>query len=45
MTKPRRMKWVGHVACVGDSKGAYFGEEPEGNRPLGRSRLKWEKNT
>ena len=32
--KSRRMRWVGHVACMGEERG----EEPEGKRPLGRPR-------
>jgi hypothetical protein len=36
------MRWVGHVACTGNSKGAYrvYMERSEGKRPLGRPRLK-----
>jgi len=38
----KRMRWVGHVACVGDWKGVYrvLVGKPEGNRPLGRPRLR-----
>jgi len=44
--KSRRMRWAGHVACVGERRGAYrvLVEKPEGNRPLGRSRHRWEDN-
>ena len=38
------MRWAGHVAHIGNSRGAYriFLGKPEGKRPLGRSRLRWE---
>ena len=41
--KSRRMRWSGHVACVGESKGIYrvWVGKPERKRPLGRSRRKW----
>jgi hypothetical protein len=44
MIKSRRMRWVGHVAHMGESRGVYRGlvGKPEGNRPLGRPRLRWE---
>jgi len=30
------MRWAGHVACMGDRRGAYrvLVEKPEGKRPL-----------
>ena len=36
--KSRRMKWVGHVAHMGESRGLYRVSvgKPEGKRPLGR---------
>jgi hypothetical protein len=41
----RRMRWVRHVACIGDRTGAYsvLVGRPEGKRPPGRARiiLKW----
>jgi hypothetical protein len=37
--KSRRMRWAGHVARMG----VLFGR-PEGKRPLGRSRRRWEDN-
>jgi hypothetical protein len=44
--KWRRMRWVGHVARMG--RGEVFTgvliERPEGKRPLGRPRRKWEDN-
>jgi len=32
------MRWAGHVACMGESRGVYrvLMGKPEGNRPLGR---------
>jgi len=40
------MGWAGHVALVGKG-GVYAGfcwGSPEGKRPLGRPRLRWENN-
>jgi hypothetical protein len=36
--KPRRMRWAGHVACMGERRGAYrfLVGKPEGKRPLGK---------
>jgi hypothetical protein len=44
--KERRMKLMGHVASVGERRDAYMVlvENPEGRRPLGRSRQRWEDN-
>jgi hypothetical protein len=41
-----RMRWVGHVARMGEKRGAdrIFVGRPEGRRPLGRPRLRWEDN-
>jgi hypothetical protein len=41
-----RMRWVGHVARMGEERGVYrvLVGKPEGNRPLGRPRRKWENN-
>jgi hypothetical protein len=38
MTKSRRMRWVGHVARMGEKRNAYrlLVGKPEGKRPLGR---------
>jgi hypothetical protein len=38
--KARRMRWVGHVACMWEVRGAYniLVGKPEGRRPLGRPR-------
>jgi hypothetical protein len=44
--KPRRMKLAGHTARMGERRNAYkilFGK-PEGRRPLGRRRYRWEDN-
>jgi len=40
------MKWAEHVARMGESKGVYrvLVEKPEGKRPLGRPRHRWEDN-
>ena len=44
--KSRRMRWAGHVACMGERRGVYsvLVGKPEGNRLLGRPRRKWEDN-
>jgi hypothetical protein len=44
--KSRRMRWAGHVARMGEKRNAYriLVEKPEGNRPLGRPRRRWEHN-
>jgi len=44
--KSRRMKWAGHVASMGESRGVYrvLLGKPEGKRPLGRPRHRWENN-
>jgi hypothetical protein len=44
--KSRRMRWAGHVAHMGENKGAYriLMERPEGRLPLGRSRRRSEDN-
>jgi hypothetical protein len=45
-TKSRRMGWAGHVACMGEKRGVYriLVGRPEGRRPLGRPRRRWEDN-
>ena len=42
--KSRRMRWAGHVACMGKRRGVYrvLVGKPEGKRPLGRPRRRWE---
>ena len=44
--KSRRMGWAGHVARMGEERGAYrvLVGKPEGKRPLGRPRRRWEDN-
>jgi hypothetical protein len=44
--KLRRIRWVGHVACMGESRGVYWVlvGKPEGKRPLGRPRHRWKDN-
>jgi hypothetical protein len=44
--KSRRMRWVGHVARMGEGRGVYrvLVGRPEGKRPLGRPRRRWEDN-
>jgi len=40
------MRWVGLVACMGERRVVYrvLVGKPEGKRPLGRPRLRWEDN-
>jgi hypothetical protein len=40
MIKSRRMRWAGHVARMGEERGAYrvLVGKPEGKRPMGRPR-------
>jgi hypothetical protein len=40
----RRMRWAGHVACMGEGTKVYrvFVGKPEGKIPIGRSRRRWE---
>jgi hypothetical protein len=44
--KSRRLKWTGHVACMGERRGAYrvLVGKPEGRRPLGEPKHRWENN-
>jgi hypothetical protein len=44
--KSRIMKWVRHVACMGDRRGAHrvLVGRPNGKMPLGRPRLRWDDN-
>jgi hypothetical protein len=45
--KLRRMRWVGHVACMGGEKSCIQGDlvgKPKGKKPLGRSSHRWEDN-
>jgi hypothetical protein len=43
--KSRRMRWAGHVARIGEERKVYnvlVVGKPEGKRPLGRPRRRWE---
>ncbi|KAJ4446779.1 hypothetical protein ANN_13476 [Periplaneta americana] len=44
--KSRRLRWAGYVARMGESRNAYrvLVGRPEGKRPLGRPRRRWEDN-
>jgi hypothetical protein len=44
--KSRRMRWAGHVACMGVGTNVYrvLVRRPKGKRPLGRPRCRWEDN-
>ena len=44
--KARRIRWVGHVAGMEEGRGVHkvLVAKPEGKRPLGRSRCRWEDN-
>ena len=44
--KLRRMRWTGNIAFMGERRGVYrvLVSKPEGKRPLGRPRRRWEDN-
>jgi hypothetical protein len=44
--KSRKMRWAGHVAGMGEGRGAYrvLVGRPEGKRSLGRPKRRWEDN-
>ncbi|KAJ4439560.1 hypothetical protein ANN_07687 [Periplaneta americana] len=44
--KSRRLRWAGHVARMGESRNSYrvLVGRPEGKKPLGRPRRRWEDN-
>ena len=46
VVKSRRMRRAGHVARMGDGRGVHrvLVRKPEGKRPLGRPRSRWEDN-
>ena len=46
VVKSGRMRWSGHVACMGEDRGLHrvLVGKPEGKRSLGRSRRRWEDN-
>jgi hypothetical protein len=43
---PKKMRWAGHVARMGETSNAYriLVAKPEGKRPLGRPRRRWVDN-
>jgi hypothetical protein len=47
MMKSRRMRWVDHEPHMGDRRRAYMVlvRRPEGKKPLGRHRYRWENNS
>jgi hypothetical protein len=42
--KSRRMRWTGHAARMGERTDVYTVGKPEGKRPLGRTKRRWEDN-
>jgi len=46
VVKSRRMRWAGHVARMVEGRGVHrvLVGKPEGKRPLGRPRRRWEYN-
>jgi hypothetical protein len=44
--KSRKMRLLRHVACMGKRRGAYrvLVGKPEGKRPFGRPRHRWDDN-
>jgi hypothetical protein len=44
--KSRKMRWVGHTACIGEMRNAYkiLVGKPEWKRPLKRPGYRWEDN-
>jgi len=46
VNKQRRMRWAGHVARMGEMRGVcrVLVGTPEGKRPIGRHRNRWEDN-
>jgi hypothetical protein len=44
--KSRRMRWAGHVTRMWERRGVYrvLVGKPEGKRPFGRRRRRWEYN-
>jgi hypothetical protein len=44
--KSKRMRWAGHVARIGEGRGAYriLVGRSERRRPLGKPRRRWEDN-
>ena len=46
VVKSRRMRWTGHVARMGEDRGVQrvLVGKPEGKKPLGRPKHRWEDN-
>jgi hypothetical protein len=46
MIKLRKIRWAGHITRMGARSNAFriLVGKPEGKRPLGRSRRRWEDN-
>jgi hypothetical protein len=46
VVKSRIMRWAGHVASMGEESSVHrvLEGKPEGKRPLGRPRRRWEDN-
>ena len=46
LIKSRRIRWAGHVARMEEGRGVHkvLVRKPEGKRPLGRPRYRWEDN-
>jgi hypothetical protein len=46
VTKSRRLRWEGRLACIGESRDAcsVLVRKPVGRKPLERSRRRWEDN-
>jgi hypothetical protein len=46
MMKSRMIRWAGHVPRMGEKRNAHriLVGKPEGKRPLGRPRRRWEDN-
>jgi len=46
VVKSRRMRWAGHVARMGEDRGVHrvLVRKPQGKKPLGRPRRRWEDN-
>ena len=46
VVKSRRMRWPGNVVRMGEGRGVHrvLVRKPEGNKPLGRPRRRWEDN-
>jgi hypothetical protein len=44
--KSRKMRWTGNVARVGEGRGVYrvLVAKPQGKKPVGRTRHRWEDN-